>query len=266
MLGANPANAATSLLYTGEMYDSSASMYYLRARWYDQQTGRFNRMDPFAGNNQDPQSLHKYLYCHANPVNGIDPSGQLSVPFTYGELMFVAKIIGAIVGAIAGGYIAHRRGLSITETEFWCWVAGGTLVGVTIATIAVWALVKFGIVTVVGGGPLIGGASQNINWLCDSADKAYKICRPDHHWNYVVDSMPTVTPQNAPQVYNTQVLPVCQRVVDSCASPQAQTLANGAHKMIYTGVVNGYDVIVQIWVSPIGQLVVENAWVGGSSG
>jgi len=30
MLGANPANAATSLLYTGEMYDSSASMYCLR--------------------------------------------------------------------------------------------------------------------------------------------------------------------------------------------------------------------------------------------
>jgi len=78
MLGANPANAATSLLYTGEMYDSSASMYYLRARWYDQQTGRFNRMDPFAGNNEDPQSLHKYLYCHANPVNGIDPSGEFS--------------------------------------------------------------------------------------------------------------------------------------------------------------------------------------------
>lgn len=25
---------------------------------------------------QDPQSLHKYLYCHANPVNGIDPSGE----------------------------------------------------------------------------------------------------------------------------------------------------------------------------------------------
>jgi RHS repeat-associated protein len=56
MLGANPANAATSLLYTGEMYDSSASMYYLRARWYDQQTGRFNRMDPFAQNNHDPLS------------------------------------------------------------------------------------------------------------------------------------------------------------------------------------------------------------------
>jgi len=33
-------------------------------------------MDPYAGNTSDPQSLHKYLYCHANPVNGIDPSGR----------------------------------------------------------------------------------------------------------------------------------------------------------------------------------------------
>jgi RHS repeat-associated protein len=64
------------LYYTGEMYDSSASMYYLRARWYDQQTGRFNRIDPFVGHKQDPQSLHKYLYCHANPVNNVDPSGR----------------------------------------------------------------------------------------------------------------------------------------------------------------------------------------------
>jgi len=36
-------------------------------------------MDPFAGNNQDPQSLHKYLYVHNNPVNGIDPTGQFSI-------------------------------------------------------------------------------------------------------------------------------------------------------------------------------------------
>ena len=34
-------------------------------------------MDPFAGNNRDPQSLHKYLYAHCNPVNNIDPSGTM---------------------------------------------------------------------------------------------------------------------------------------------------------------------------------------------
>lgn len=54
-------------------------MYYLRARYYDPLNGRFNQLDPYAGNNQDPQSLHKYLYCHANPVNGIDPSGESEV-------------------------------------------------------------------------------------------------------------------------------------------------------------------------------------------
>jgi RHS repeat-associated protein len=38
-------------------------------------TGRFWTMDTFAGNNQDPLSLHKYLYATDNPVNQVDPSG-----------------------------------------------------------------------------------------------------------------------------------------------------------------------------------------------
>ena len=67
-------NAGTSLLYAGEQYDSDLSHYYLRARYYNPWSGTFNRTDPFAGNNQDPQSLHKYLYCHNNPVNATDPS------------------------------------------------------------------------------------------------------------------------------------------------------------------------------------------------
>ena len=63
--------------YAGEMWDNDAQHYYNRARWYNPSNGRFNRVDPFGGNNADPQSLHKYLYAHANPVNGIDPSGKL---------------------------------------------------------------------------------------------------------------------------------------------------------------------------------------------
>jgi len=81
MLGGNPGSAsnpdapATNLLYAGEQFDSDAQQYYLRARYYDPLNGRFNRMDDFAGNMEDPQSLHKYLYCHANPVNAVDPGG-----------------------------------------------------------------------------------------------------------------------------------------------------------------------------------------------
>jgi len=88
--GFTPGNVATKLLYSGEWHDSTAQQYYLRARWYSPATGRFNRMDPFAGNNQDPQSLHKYLYAHCDPINGTDPSG-----------LFFGFSIGGVVSAIA---------------------------------------------------------------------------------------------------------------------------------------------------------------------
>ncbi|MDR2441326.1 MAG: hypothetical protein LBE12_18350 [Planctomycetaceae bacterium] len=47
---------------------------------------RFNRLDPFFGNVNDPQSFHKYLYTHADPINRIDPTeleslGSLSVVY-----------------------------------------------------------------------------------------------------------------------------------------------------------------------------------------
>ena len=80
MLGGNPGvtdgkQSATDLLYAGEQFDPGLQMEYLRARYYDQDNGRFNRLDPFDGNSEDPQSLHKYAYAHCDPVNGIDPSG-----------------------------------------------------------------------------------------------------------------------------------------------------------------------------------------------
>jgi len=82
MLGGNPTSAnptATNLLYAGEQYDANAGSYYLRTRYYDTLTGRFNQMDSYAGDTVDPQSLHKYLYCHADPINSVDPSGLFSL-------------------------------------------------------------------------------------------------------------------------------------------------------------------------------------------
>ncbi len=77
--------AATSLLYSGEFTDPSGQQY-LRARYYDPTNGRFNRLDPFAGNSEDPQSLHKYLYAHADPINGVDPTGLLTLNDVVGTL------------------------------------------------------------------------------------------------------------------------------------------------------------------------------------
>jgi RHS repeat-associated protein len=61
--------------FTGQYYDSETDLYYLRARQYHPHIYRFTTRDPFAGNFQEPLSLHKYLYCQNEPVNYIDPMG-----------------------------------------------------------------------------------------------------------------------------------------------------------------------------------------------
>lgn len=92
--GLTAASAAlTTLLYSGEQFDHRSQMQYLRARYYDPATGRFRRLDPFMGNINDPQSLHKYLYTHANPVMFADPSG-LCTPQQFGT--WATYEVGAI--------------------------------------------------------------------------------------------------------------------------------------------------------------------------
>jgi RHS repeat-associated protein len=86
----------TEFLYSGEQFDSKIGQQYLRQRYYDPATGRFNRLDPFFGNLDAPQSLHKYLYTHANPVNGIDPTGMFGLG-------------GAMLGASLAGHLASVK-------------------------------------------------------------------------------------------------------------------------------------------------------------
>jgi hypothetical protein len=85
-----------------------------QARWMNPQTGRFQTMDSYEGNPTDPPSLHKYLYAHNNPINGVDPSGQF---FTISSVLVGASgAIGARGGyegarapAYAGALAAARR-------------------------------------------------------------------------------------------------------------------------------------------------------------
>ena len=87
-------------LYTGEQFDPNLGWYYLRARYYNPVNGRFPTMDTWMGRSADPRTLHKYLYTHADPVNGIDPSGRLTllgVSISSGQLI-VASSFAAITG------------------------------------------------------------------------------------------------------------------------------------------------------------------------
>jgi RHS repeat-associated protein len=65
--------------YTGEQLDPNLGFYYLRARYMDPRVGRFLGMDAWGGSDVDAVTLHKYLYANANPVMGIDPSGNLTL-------------------------------------------------------------------------------------------------------------------------------------------------------------------------------------------
>ncbi|MDR3110324.1 MAG: RHS repeat-associated core domain-containing protein, partial [Planctomycetaceae bacterium] len=122
-IGFNPAEAKTEFLYSGEQFDAKIGQQYLRARYYDPATGRFNRLDPFFGTMYDPQSFHKYLYTHDDPINSIDPTGKMSMVMSIG----IGMAIGGVTGGAIGGIYATLRGLK--GEHFWSTVRTGALIG-----------------------------------------------------------------------------------------------------------------------------------------
>ena len=120
-IGFTPSTALTQYLYCSEAFDPKLGWYYLRARYYDPRIGRFNRLDPFFGNLSDPQSLHKYTYCHGDPINCIDPRGMFISIGSIGA----SVAIGAGIGALIGGGVSYFAGgdiNSILDTVAKKWV------------------------------------------------------------------------------------------------------------------------------------------------
>ena len=95
---------ANNYRYCGEQFDSTTGLYYLRARYMDTSTGRFISLDSYEGSNDDPISLHKYLYANSNPVTYTDPSGY----FSLGEMAGVMAISGIIGGMSCGAMNVFR--------------------------------------------------------------------------------------------------------------------------------------------------------------
>ena len=59
--------------YRGEYTDEETGFIYLRARYYDTETGRFVSEDPIR------DGLNWYVYCNGNPIMFVDPSGNVPV-------------------------------------------------------------------------------------------------------------------------------------------------------------------------------------------
>jgi RHS repeat-associated protein len=61
--------------FTGYEYAPLLNLYYANARFYDPEVGRFTSQDSFLGKIDDPPSLHRFMYAHANPTMFVDPTG-----------------------------------------------------------------------------------------------------------------------------------------------------------------------------------------------
>lgn len=95
-----PTTASESLpqpfRYSGELWDSSTGLQYLRARWYDPSIGRFITQDTYEGDITNPLSLNLYAYVDNNPLTRWDPSG-------HGWLQKLSGFLDAAVDSVTFG-------------------------------------------------------------------------------------------------------------------------------------------------------------------
>ena len=129
--------ARNEVCYTGGIYDSTTGLYYLNARYYNPEDGRFLTEDTYRGETKEPDTWHLYAYCKNNPVNYTDPSGHVAV-----------KVVNGIVGAILGvgvdsalkcflHYVAKKgslRGFKISVNEFVSSAFSGLMDGILMSS------------------------------------------------------------------------------------------------------------------------------------
>ncbi|WP_275898352.1 RHS repeat-associated core domain-containing protein, partial [Peribacillus alkalitolerans] len=97
--------------YASYRFDEVTGLYYLKARYYDSDTGRFITRDTFHGFEDDPKSLNQYAYAHGNPVRYVDHDGN------WVWLVFNAAL------ATYDGYKAYKKAKAEGKRGYKLWSA-----------------------------------------------------------------------------------------------------------------------------------------------
>ncbi len=149
--------------YRGYYYDTETKLYYLKARYYDPEAGRFISAD--STQFLEPNTVNRlnlYAYCGNNPVMNVDPTGTFVL-----TAIIVGAIVGAVVGATVGGVIAYNsaKNSGYTGASLIGWTAlgvvGGGLVGAGIGALIGATAPAAG--AAVGTGGAIGGSAAAIS-------------------------------------------------------------------------------------------------------
>lgn len=108
--------------FSKQQLDDESNLYFLRARYYDPQLGRFISRDPVKGILTNPQTLNPYAYSSNNPINYSDPSGLWYIDIGVSTGVLGPLGVGAgmqfndqgITPYAAGGAVTPGKGITIT--------------------------------------------------------------------------------------------------------------------------------------------------------
>lgn len=99
--------------FTGREFDRETGQYFYRARYYDAEVGRFTQKDSLGCGTLD---TNLYRYVDSNPVNTIDPSGQIDVSLTWPEIAPLVPAIPLIINPVTVG-IGIGAGILLYPSE-----------------------------------------------------------------------------------------------------------------------------------------------------
>jgi uncharacterized protein RhaS with RHS repeats len=88
---------------------------HIGARWYDPAVGRWISADAYLGELPLPISRNRYLYCHTDPVNYIDPSGLNAI--------VVGGAIGGTIACPPGALVGVTIGAAAMLGDYLVWQA-----------------------------------------------------------------------------------------------------------------------------------------------
>jgi RHS repeat-associated protein len=95
--------------YRGYYYDKETQLYYLNARYYDPEVGRFISQDNISY--LEPETingLNLYAYCGNNPIMGYDPSG------TWDWGNFWKVVIGGLLSVVGAAIMVITLPIALT--------------------------------------------------------------------------------------------------------------------------------------------------------
>jgi RHS repeat-associated protein len=151
----------------GHYFDEETGLHYTVARYLAPELGRFLTMDPLRA---EGGSLNFYAYCDGDPVNRLDPTGEIGLSL---GMVVGAIVVGAAVGAIIGGGIEAYRQSQQGQYDGWK-IAKAAAIGGLIGAIggAVGVVVEGAVGLVAGAivaGAVAGAVAAGVEYCAEVA-------------------------------------------------------------------------------------------------